>query len=102
MPVKIEHLEIQNSIIKHAFIVVGSGHESLVVKGLARTPDEKLKLAELSRFKVGEIVFVEVDHAGNVDSYRGKHRIIQWDLNEKQSVEDVSFKINLSLETKQD
>ena len=103
MPVKIEDVEIKNSAITHAFIVVGSGHESLVVKGVASSADEKSKLVELSRFKPGDFVFVEVDDAGNVRSYRGKHRIVQWNLDERSASPDqVSFKLNLSLETKQE
>jgi hypothetical protein len=101
LSVKIENVEIPNSLIKHAFIVVGSGHESLVVKGAARTPEEKTKLSALSQFKPGDLVFVDVDDAGNVSNYRGKHRIVQWNLSEKSSSpEEIDFKLNLSLESK--
>jgi hypothetical protein len=100
LPVKIEEVEIPNSLIKHAFVVVGSGHESLVVKGEASLQDTKF--AELSRFKPGDEVFVQVDDAGNVSNYKGRHRIVQWNLNEKNLPDDrVSFKLNLSLETRE-
>jgi len=100
LPVKIEDIEIPNSLIKHAFIVVGSGHESLVVKGEASSVEDQARLTALSRFKPGDFVIAEVKDAGNVNDYRGKHRIIQWNLGEKGPDNRMIYKLNLSLETK--
>ncbi|MDA4129833.1 MAG: hypothetical protein OK457_03590 [Thaumarchaeota archaeon] len=102
MSTRLDDFEIPSNLVKHAFLVVGSGQESFVIKGEARTETEREYLRGLLRFKPGDMVHLTATMTGTDQQHSGKHKILQLKLNDVPSENRLDFKLNLSFIPSQD